>query len=1795
MSKISDMLGNLSKEDALSSVGLGFGREELSSERALVESNPALGMTQFPEVIEDIINRVCTIVECRKTAPRDLFLFKDGLSILLPHSKKQVKDHSNMTDEVRHVLSKAYLVFNQLVPIKWEDTKGLLTVHGHRSRLKQAGTSGSPDGGSTSRRPKVLFGAQSVAHSSRKEGEKWFQFFDRDGDGMVSFPEMLETLREMKMRVSKQDARTLMDLLEVGRDGAIEWEVFLNYIDRKGSTPSPPRNITDLVRMLRTALLKYLALNGPGNHHEDDEDVALIGRARLVNLRESGLLVSLKVEPLTVEAFQATMREVDLDLDMVEVVRICCVFGQDLEQLYRFMDKEQERDRQKKSPVSEKVVQPRLVSLEHTVVEMMKQRCSENVPPGSGHEGGVDVRKAWDLLSRSDSKHEQLVVVVDRLKCLLRDYEMQQQRSSTDSTSVNLLLEAHGTMESSFSLDTRLRIMHDDSMTSRALDMFGPQKDTPTWTRVADLVRRFETVRYSDIASLVEGDRIKDLECRLRAVFKQPKEADNGLVCNHVKVFFAHSMKKAVIEVWDPISDLKFWHCISEDLSKWTLPWNRRLLTPSKDDELRVEASKTAAKKSSAQKAEARRRLEESRLFVQWENSLDNKSHDDDILLYTRRIYTKNIEESRGDDGVVITVASSPAGIPSSPQSQAGDERFKYLHSAPTGWQRLALADSEDESIIEIDKALQDANLSGRCAPLGRHYMNQLDGRVLFGAHWSEVRKTDTLVRLFTDSELMKKLGIMLVARVPRCHVISGLPIKVFLSTAGFGRVNKRWDDATQAKHAQRLSGHLVDILVQRLSQLSDKATNNIAGVATMEDLCDLVADGAPDGAQVRFGAIEEVDLWEEHQHRSDLPSVRDVAENVRDVFRKLGASIEGPTAHATLFQDPAVQKWFEEYVLKYRGFLSFSLEYAAHPPEWVQSKKKNSLDDYDLDKERDVLYQMVDGVQFGMLRTVDDDRKSLLQERQQVPRRHPYVATNPSAPGAGIPSKGRVASSGMHLAGGGGGLLKAVARLKVHSKRKARSVVSAAAGKKEETEEAKGESSLHALRRPMYSQLHFPMETAAIRRLLRRIRLVFDHERPSIQIAENYELVDRLQKAFAKANFPFFTTVSDLVVSFAVDKAMCRSPNTLHKVVFKTLRKSPAVSNLLETVRSSLKVVLSVYNGDEFYILSWTEFLSFLCGNRNPYATVELFPKQSEVDAVLGLSNSPTGDDAEMKGRRNGVRERLFVGRVDEFGGANPKWDAKHEFQFEAPVFLTLPVKFTQVTKLRDHQKKWRYMVLMVRDHKTSKRLIATAYDPKTASEYLVKIDDHSEAASADSAAGNQGAGSILWGQGDMYESMSAEELEAQLTRKLREDKVKIDLTITPRLVVKVFNQAPNGDQFIGCSEVSVASALSNIDQRIQEFSTLRREDGEGGLKGTVRLDMKFRRRREVEDEKKASKKKRRVLRRQKKRRESRLKRNAAAASTAMDGTPMHLESGREHSDDDAHLANEDDTAMVPVDDKTPDGAATSKGVRKDLVATTTVTKPPAQYKVVEEEHTETEVIKFEVEEAHERRGARFKLLEEELEELRGQLVAKDKMMEIQRIAAEKKVAAEREEAATQALEENAVGYPLMDAPVFWELVAKRLTARHEGNEDAVPEVAHFKVLEVLLVEAKDAADEAIDAPTLKRIFTSIGMFHPSEQFARIVEAFNGPRLGSGRILVVDLLKRLFEAVGLEYVPPPESGDTGAMTSMSKPPPQPAGNLPLGWEARKNKNGRIYYVDHVNRTTQWKRPTEAAVLQRNR
>ena len=36
---------------------------------------------------------------------------------------------------------------------------------------------------------------------------------------------------------------------------------------------------------------------------------------------------------------------------------------------------------------------------------------------------------------------------------------------------------------------------------------------------------------------------------------------------------------------------------------------------------------------------------------------------------------------------------------------------------------------------------------------------------------------------------------------------------------------------------------------------------------------------------------------------------------------------------------------------------------------------------------------------------------------------------------------------------------------------------------------------------------------------------------------------------------------------------------------------------------------------------------------------------------------------------------------------------------------------------------------------------------------------------------------------------------------------------------------------------------------------------------------------------------------------------------------------------------------------------------------------------------------------------------------------------------------------------------------------------------------------------------------------------------------------------------------------------------------------LPEGWEERQDANGRYFYVDHINRRTQWERPTRSAAV----
>jgi hypothetical protein len=54
---------------------------------------------------------------------------------------------------------------------------------------------------------------------------------------------------------------------------------------------------------------------------------------------------------------------------------------------------------------------------------------------------------------------------------------------------------------------------------------------------------------------------------------------------------------------------------------------------------------------------------------------------------------------------------------------------------------------------------------------------------------------------------------------------------------------------------------------------------------------------------------------------------------------------------------------------------------------------------------------------------------------------------------------------------------------------------------------------------------------------------------------------------------------------------------------------------------------------------------------------------------------------------------------------------------------------------------------------------------------------------------------------------------------------------------------------------------------------------------------------------------------------------------------------------------------------------------------------------------------------------------------------------------------------------------------------------------------------------------------------------------------------------------------------PAPSAGAAAAVAPVPEPEADPLGALPDGWEKRIEPNGRVYFVNHKNRTTQWEDP----------
>jgi hypothetical protein len=88
-------------------------------------------------------------------------------------------------------------------------------------------------------------------------------------------------------------------------------------------------------------------------------------------------------------------------------------------------------------------------------------------------------------------------------------------------------------------------------------------------------------------------------------------------------------------------------------------------------------------------------------------------------------------------------------------------------------------------------------------------------------------------------------------------------------------------------------------------------------------------------------------------------------------------------------------------------------------------------------------------------------------------------------------------------------------------------------------------------------------------------------------QMAEKSRFVEQLRMIISTHVSPFFITVTDLALSFSVDKFyLAKTRQSLHSAVFSFLRDAVGLKPFLVSVSSTLEVILSVYNGDERHIM---------------------------------------------------------------------------------------------------------------------------------------------------------------------------------------------------------------------------------------------------------------------------------------------------------------------------------------------------------------------------------------------------------------------------------------------------------------------------------------------------------------------------------------------------------------------------------------------------------------------------------
>lgn len=333
-----------------------------------------------------------------------------------------------------------------------------------------------------------------------------------------------------------------------------------------------------------------------------------------------------------------------------------------------------------------------------------------------------------------------------------------------------------------------------------------------------------------------------------------------------------------------------------------------------------------------------------------------------------------------------------------------------------------------------------------------------------------------------------------------------------------------------------------------------------------------------------------------------------------------------------------------------------------------------------------------------------------------------------------------------------------------------------------------------------LITQDNLPQLHGAITALLSKLRISTTDNPTNQGIAQYLTLVESkpfvhtLRELLAQAKLPFFWSVSCRALDFAIDGdylAQLNCPSFLQVVAQAITKKTASSRALLATLKhvtSSLIVRYEVIGKDITFTSTWEDLQALLSGHQDTYAIVEVRPQ---------------GDAATT--------------RIDRTGGnGSPSWNFKWDILLREPEScdqrVDRTVVFTDTVKVSsapdgDSTKKITFLpndlktsnstflIVNVRKAQPSNRneqprLYCTAYDPFTSCDYSVE--------------GYPANWSV-----EFFNSNENPDFERQWQELLKA--MSLGMTLTPKIVIKVFNKQQKTDYLLGECEVAITSAIAH------------------------------------------------------------------------------------------------------------------------------------------------------------------------------------------------------------------------------------------------------------------------------------------------------------------------------------------------------------------------------------------------